>query len=124
MNEHLKIAFFSINHLEFSFTFLDRDTLSNTLQYPPSITSARRSNVTRWKSSPCFSLKIYSLPLPCKDSDLTRNQGPRRALTLLLRSFLSSIKQRVVIICWKLYDTLIFLNLIDIYKGFGLFIHN
>ena len=26
--------------------------------------------------------------------------------------------------CWKLYDTLIILNLIDIYKGFRLFIHN
>ena len=26
--------------------------------------------------------------------------------------------------CWKLYDTLIILNLIDIYKGFRLFIDN
>ena len=26
--------------------------------------------------------------------------------------------------CRKLYDTLIILNLIDIYKGFRLFIHN
>ena len=26
--------------------------------------------------------------------------------------------------CWKLYNKLIILNLIDIYKGFCLFIHN
>ena len=26
--------------------------------------------------------------------------------------------------CWKLYNTLIILNLIDIYRGFHLFIHD
>ena len=52
-----------------------------------------------------FQPLIYSLPLPCKDSDLTRNQGPRRALPFFLRSFLSSIKQRVAIIPknWESY---------------------
>ena len=30
----------------------------------------------------------------------------------------------IVAVCWKLYDTLIILNSIDIYEGFRLFIHN
>ena len=56
------------------------------------------------KARHVLAFNLFLAP-PCKDSDLTRNQGPRRALPLFLRSFLSSIKQRVAIIPknWKSY---------------------